>query len=53
MAQRRGARQRPPEPIPIPALARDMLGDIGDIGFGLGRQQPSAFAKNGAKARAH
>ena len=53
MAQPREAPQMTSKPIPIPALARDMLEDIGDIGFGLGRQQSSAVPKNGAKAGAH
>lgn len=53
MAQPREAPQMTSKPIPIPALARDMLDGIGDIGLGLGRESQSAFARNGAKAGAY
>ncbi|PSJ40836.1 hypothetical protein [Allosphingosinicella deserti] len=53
MAQPREAPQMTSKPIPIPALARDMLDGIGDIGFGLGGESRSAFARNGAKAGAY
>ncbi|HEY5712773.1 MAG TPA: hypothetical protein VIT38_12845 [Allosphingosinicella sp.] len=40
MAQPREAPQMTSKPIQIPALARDMLDGLGDIGLGLGSQRP-------------
>lgn len=54
MAQPREAPQMTSKPIPIPALAKDMLEGIGDVGLGLGLgrsgQQPS-YGGNGSAAR--
>lgn len=41
MAQPREAPQMTSKPIPIPAMARQMLDDIGDIGLGLGVGRPA------------
>lgn len=51
MAQPREAPQMTSKPIPIPALAREMLDGLGDIGLGLGRAQ--AFGSNGSGGARH
>ncbi|RHW18620.1 hypothetical protein D1610_00125 [Sphingomonas gilva] len=54
MAQPREAPQMTSKPIQIPALARDMLDGLGDLGAGLGRgmgAQP--LYQNGYGGRAH
>lgn len=51
MAQPREAPQMTSKPIPIPALAREMLDGLGDIGLGLGRAQ--AFGSNGGGGARH
>jgi hypothetical protein len=52
MAQPREAPQMTSKPIQIPALARDMLDGLGDLGVGLGRgmgAQPSYTNGYGAR----
>ena len=48
MSQPREAPQMTSKPIPIPAMAREMLDGIGDIGLGLGMGGPA-----GANGRMH
>jgi hypothetical protein len=47
MAQPREAPTMTSKPIQIPALARDMLDGLGDIGLGLGGGQRAGFGGNG------
>jgi hypothetical protein len=37
------------KPIPIPALARDMLDGLGDVGLGLGLTRGQTYANGGAR----
>lgn len=54
MAQPREAPQMTSKPIPIPALARDMLNDLGDLGLGFGQsaRQP-VHSSNGSRMAVH
>lgn len=56
MSQPREAPQMTSKPIPIPAMAREMLDGMGDMGIGLSRgmaASPHAFAPNGYGGRPH